>query len=216
MQISEKDYQDHLDYVAGIFTLGGLSECGKTTAGYRFQSFGIRKSKIVQIEHDMMRERGINPEDGLTPDDYENLYKENPDKAFKEFLFRLIQKMKEEQFKYASLESLYRAPLGAFIKKELGSRAANIYIDAPVEARAKRELEKINAKALEIGNPLITLDEMIQRVNEKDAFKMERKATDVKNIADYIVDNGNDTSKKMFLQQIYTIAEQMGVVISVK
>lgn len=211
MRFTEQQYQDNLNYVDGIFTLGGLSECGKTTAGKHFQEIGVRKSKIIQIEYDMMRENGIDPSLGTTPEQFEDLYRENPDKAFKEFLFRLIEKMKEEGFKFASLESLYRAPLGAFIKKELGAKAANIYIEAPVEARAYREMIKVNQKVEEEGGIPVTLQEMIDRVNEKDKFKMERNATAVKDIADYVVDNSEGVSKEQFVAKIDAIARAMGV-----
>lgn len=191
--------------------MGGLSECGKTTAGYRFQELGVRKSKIIHIEYDMMRERGINPDHGLTPDDFESLYKENPDEAFKEFLFRLIEKMKAENNPYASLESLYRAPLGEFIKKELRDKAVNIYIEAPVEDRAYREWVKVNAKATENGMPPIALETMIAQVNQKDQFKMDRQAMLVRDIADHVIDNSKSVSKDEFLARIDAVAASLGV-----
>lgn len=211
MKYTEEDYRKNLEYVRGIFTLGGLSECGKTTAGYRFQSIGVRKSKIIHVEYDMMRDRGVDPSQGIFPEDFENLYKDAPDVAFKEFLFRFIEKLKEENVRFASLESLYRAPLGAFIKKELGAKVAHIYIDAPVEDRAYREYLKVNEKARREGLPEITLNEMIAQVQKKDAFKMERGATDVKTIADYIIDNSCNVSRESFLEHIDNIARKMGV-----
>ena len=211
MLLTPEAYRKNLEYVGGIFTLGGLSECGKTTAGYHFQKLGVRKSKIIEIEHDMMRERGINPEKGLTPDDFEGLYKSDPEAAFVEFLFRLIEKMKAENVKFASLESLYRAPLGAFIKRELGTRAANIYIDAPLEDRAYREYLKINKKARETKMPEVSLPDVMAQVSKKDEFKTARRATDVRDIADYIVDNSRDVPLRSFLEQIENIALALGV-----
>ena len=211
MLYTRENYSKNLEYVGAIFTLGGLSECGKTTAGYRFQALGVRKSKIIHIEYDMMRARGINPDNGVTPDTFEDLYRSEPQAAYEEFLFRFIEKMKADNTRFASLESLYRAPLGAFIKHELGPRAANIYIDAPLEDRAYREYLKVNQKAREAGSSEISLDEMIAKVQEKDKFKTERRATDVRDIADFVVDNSRNVTLDQFLSQIDSIAYKMGV-----
>lgn len=213
MDFTEKEYQDNLAYVKGIFTLGGLSECGKTTAGNRFKELGIRKSKIIHIEYEMMQDRGWDISNGVPSEFFQRLYAVDQEKVFKEFLFRLINKMKSENVQYASLESLYRAPLGAFIKKELGDRALNIYIDAPVEVRAKREMKKVNDKAVVEGGSLVTLEEMIKRVEKKDLFKKEHHAADVKDIADFVVINTEDVSKEDFIGAIDKIAAKLGVAI---
>lgn len=210
MNFTEEQYLDNLDYVHGIFTLGGLSECGKTTAGKRFQELGVRKSKIIHIEYEMMKERGVDI-NTTTPEDFENLYINNTESSFKEFLFRLIEKMKEEGFRFASLESLYRAPLGAFIKKEFGKKAANIYIDVPLEDRAYREMIKINKKAEVDGGNTLSLEEVIKKTTEKDEFKITRGALDVKTIADHIINNSKKVSKEEFIAQIDKIAKNMGV-----
>ena len=147
MKFTDKEYLEALGYVQGMFSLGGLSECGKTSAGYKLQDMGARKSKIIHIEREMMEERGYDLSQGMKDEHFVNLYAENQNQAFREFLFRLIGHMKEEGKPFASIESLYRAELGAFLKRELKGKMANIFIDAPVEARAKRELEKVNAKA---------------------------------------------------------------------
>ena len=57
--------------------------------------------------------------------------------------------------------------LERFLKRELKDRMANIFIDAPAETRARRELEKVNRRAIEEGKPTITFDEMLQRVHQK-------------------------------------------------
>lgn len=211
MLYTPDQYTENLNYVKGLFTLGGLSECGKTTAGYRFQSLGVRKSKIIHVEYDMMRARGIDPDGELTSDTFDGLYQDHPDAAYAEFLFRMIEKMKADGAQFASLESLYRAPLGAFIKGELGSKAANIYIESPLEDRAYREYLKVNKKAREEGAPEISLEKMIEKVHKKDEFKRDRRATDVKDIADFVVDNARNVTLEAFLGQIDRIAYTMGV-----
>ena len=211
MIFSEKDYQDNLRYVSGLFSLGGLSECGKTSAGLRLAELGVRRSKIIKIERAMMEERGYDLTEGMKNEHFVQLYAVNPEEVFKEFLYRLIELMKADGTRFASIESLYRAELGAFLKKELGPRMANIYIDAPAEARAARELIKVNAKAREEGKPEITLEEMVARVIAKDKFKMEHHAERVKDIADYVVDNSEGVTKEEFLAKIDEIAYSMGV-----
>ena len=211
MNFSEKDYQDNLKYVSGLFSLGGLSECGKTSAGLRLAELGVRRSKIIKIERAIMEERGYDLSDGMKNEHFVRLYAVNPEEIFKEFLFRLIELMKIDGTRFASIESLYRAELGAFLKKELGARMANIYIDAPVEARAARELIKVNKKAREEGKPEITLEEMVAKVIAKDKFKMEHHAEKVKDIADFIVDNSECVTKEEFLSKIDEIAYSMGV-----
>jgi len=213
MKFSERDYRKNLDGVQGLFTLGGMSECGKTTAGNRFHEIGVRKSKIIHIEYDMMRDRGMHTQNGLKPEDFESLYEADQHAAFREFLFRLIEKMKEEGYGFASLESLYRAPLGAFLKNELQGRAANIYIESPLEVRARRETDKYNAKAAQNGENAVSYEEILEKIRMKDAFKRRLKAEDVKTIADYVVDNSEKTSKEDFLVQIDAIAIDKGVVI---
>ena len=104
------------------------------------------------------------------------------------------------------LESLYRAPLGAFLKRELGDKCSNIYIEAPVESRAYREMLKVNEKAKAEGTEFVTLDEMIERVKRKDIFKEKHNASDCYDIADYVVDNSSIVTYDEFLKEIETIA----------
>ncbi len=205
MIFTEKQYLDNLEYVEALFTLGGLSECGKTSAGKQFEKIGIRRGKIIKIEREMMEERGYDLTDGMKDEHFVKLY-ENQEEAFREFLFRLIEHMRAENVTKASIESLYRAPLGAFLKRELGDKCSNIYIEAPVENRAYREMLKVNKKAAAEGTTPVTLEEMIERVNKKDIFKSKHNATDCYDVADYIVDNSSEVSFEEFLHEIEMIA----------
>ncbi len=211
MKFTDAQYQEALNYVKGMFSLGGLSECGKTSAGYKLQEMGARKSKIIHIEREMMEERGYDLSDGMKDEHFISLYAENQEQAFREFLYRLIKHMQEENKPFASIESLYRAELGAFLKRELKDRMANIFIDAPAETRAKRELQKVNEKALAEGKPTITFEEMLKKVNQKDEFKTKHNAGKVKDIADYIVDNSDNVTKEQFLGQIEKIGHSLGL-----
>lgn len=211
MKFTDTQYQEALNYVQGMFSLGGLSECGKTSAGYKLQEMGARKSKIIHIEREMMEERGYDLSEGMKDEHFINLYADDQEQAFREFLYRLIRHMKEEGKPFASIESLYRAELGAFLKRELKDRMANIFIDAPAEARARREMKKVNEKALAEGKALITFEEMLERVHQKDEFKTKHNAIKVKDIADYIVDNSADVTREQFLDQIEKIGHSLGL-----
>lgn len=211
MKFTNEQYKEALNYVRGMFSLGGLSECGKTSAGNKLQEMGARKSKIIHIEREMMEERGYDLSEGMKDEHFVNLYADNQEEAFREFLYRLIKHMQEENKSFASIESLYRAELGAFLKRELKDRMANIFIDAPAETRARRELEKVNRRAIEEGKPTITFDEMLQRVHQKDEFKTKHNADKVRDIADYVVDNSDGVTKEQFLGQIETIGHSMGL-----
>ena len=62
----------------------------------------------------------------------------------------------------------------------------NIYIEAPIEVRAKREFKK---QTVDNGKDF-TFDEIVVRTKKKDQFKIEKGAKEVKDIADIIINNG--------------------------
>ena len=162
--------------------------------------------KIIQIEQEMMEERGYNISDGMKDEHFIELYAKNTEEVFKEFLFRLISKLQENEEKYASIESLYRAELGVFLKRELGAKMLNIYIEAPIEVRAKREMEKVNTKLQMEGKEGISFEEMLKKVKEKDLFKLKHGADHVKEIADIIINNNEYIDKYEFDKIVNGIA----------
>lgn len=185
MKITDEQYTKRKEYVKGMFSLGGLSECGKSAAGLYFDSIGIKRMKIIAIEKEMMLERNYQFSGHPTENDFKKLYANNPEQIFREFLYRLIGKMQESGTHYASIESLYRSELGAYLKKELGAKMLNIYIEAPLEVRAKREFKK---QTIDNGENY-TFDEIVERTKKKDQFKIKHGALRVKEIADIIVNN---------------------------
>ena len=134
------------------------------------------------------------------------LYK-NQEETFKEFTFRLIEKAKDENHKKISIESLYRHSYGSFLKRELGSKCANIYIEAPFEIRANREFERL--RKVNIKNNQLDLEQIIYRVKEKDEFKIKHGADKCKMIADYIIDNDGNMDYENFLLEINTIVSKV-------
>ena len=205
--VNEKEFQNALDYIEVVFTLGGLSECGKTTAGIYLESLplNIKRYKIIQIEREMMLERGFDLSNGMKDEHFLELYDESKcEEVFKEFVVRLVEHLKRDNLRRVSIESLYRAPFGAFLKKYLGNRCANIYIEAPIEVRVKRQLCKVSSEAHE--NEKISYEEMLARVLQKDFFKEQHRASECKVIADYVVDNNENIGKQLFLDVIEKIA----------
>lgn len=185
MKITDEQFTKRKEYIKGMFSLGGLSECGKSTAGLYFASIGIKRMKIIAIEKEMMLERNYQFSGHPTENDFKKLYANNPEQIFREFLYRLIGKMQEAGTHYASIESLYRSELGAYLKKELGAKMLNIYIEAPLEIRAKREFNKQTSA----NGENYTFDEIVERTKKKDQFKIKHGALRVKEIADIIVNN---------------------------
>ena len=203
MEFTEQDFENRKNFVKGMFSLGGLSECGKSAAGIYFDSIGIKRMKIIAIEKEMMIERNYQFTGHPSEQDFTNLYAKDTEKVFKEFLYRLIGKMQEENIHYASIESLYRSELGVYLKKELGPKMMNIYIEAPLEVRAQREYKK---QTIDNGENF-TFDEIVERTKKKDQFKIKHGALKVKDIADIIVNNDSFVeNEKQYLNIMAGIA----------
>lgn len=203
MEFTEQDFENRKNFVKGMFSLGGLSECGKSAAGIYFDSIGIKRMKIIAIEKEMMIERNYQFTGHPSEQDFTNLYAKNTEKVFKEFLYRLIGKMQEENIHYASIESLYRSELGVYLKKELGPKMMNIYVEAPLEVRAQREYKK---QTIDNGENF-TFDEIVERTKKKDQFKIKHGALKVKDIADIIVNNDSFVeNEKQYLNIMAGIA----------
>ncbi len=203
MEFTDQDFENRKNFVKGMFSLGGLSECGKSAAGIYFDSIGIKRMKIIAIEKEMMIERNYQFTGHPSEQDFTNLYAKDTEKVFKEFLYRLIGKMQEENIHYASIESLYRSELGVYLKKELGPKMMNIYVEAPLEVRAQREYKK---QTIDNGENF-TFDEIVERTKKKDQFKIKHGALKVKDIADIIVNNDSFVeNEKQYLNIMAGIA----------
>ena len=61
-----------------------------------FKRWEPEKSKIIHIEREMMEERGYDLSEGMKDEHFVNLYADNQEEAFREFLYRLIKHMQEE------------------------------------------------------------------------------------------------------------------------
>ena len=96
-----KNFSEEKKYIDAIFTLSGLSECGKSSAGIRMASspFEIKRYKIIEIEKEMMSARGMDISSGLKDEHFIKLYQDKSEDVFKEFILRLIVHLKEDNIK---------------------------------------------------------------------------------------------------------------------
>ena len=162
--------------IGRLFALGGMSECGKSHAGQRFDSAGVRRIKIARILADIGRERGM---DLGAADFTGQLHEDLGDEVVTYFLDKVEAEMREYGAVRASIESLYRRSLADGIRERLGDRFVVLFIDAPFDLRVEREL-------IAKGGDRATLS---AATRAKDHWKMDRGARDIREIADVIVDN---------------------------
>lgn len=94
-----------------------------------YESIGFERMKIIQIECEMIISRKYNLSNGMTDSRFTELHRNKIQDIFKEFLLRLIDKIKANDKKFVSIESLYRGPLGTFLKAELQDKVVNINVN---------------------------------------------------------------------------------------
>ena len=194
----------NFDFIKGIITLGGLSECGKSHAGKYLESIGVKRQKIIEIEREMMSNRHFDLSNGMVDELFQKLYSLNIESVFEEFLSILLRDMLKDNSAYVSLESLYRPELGIFLKRKLGNKAINIYIESPLEVRILREHKRL----IDLGE-CISIEDVRSILLKKDDFKIKHRANEIKHIADYIIDNSNDISVIEFEKQIYDVYKNL-------
>ena len=163
--------------IGRLFSLGGLSECGKSHAGRYFDERGIRRIKIGRVLAETGRELGLDPDaEGFTA----TLYRDHAAVVLPGFLRRVADEMAANGTRRASLESMYRRELATFLKRALGPRMINIFIEAPLALRIDREWRaKGDADRATVE----------RRVLAKDALKRERGVQALRAVADMVIDN---------------------------
>lgn len=170
-----------------IISLGGLSDCGKSSAGIFFESLGIKRLKIVTFEEIIMKNRGFDTTKGLKDEYFEYLYlNENKESTLKEFLELISKYMIENNIAIASLESMYRPEMVNYLKGNLRDQYISIFIEAPLEKRLEREWNKRNRD--------VDFNELTTLTIERDLFKNILGASEVKWISDYVIDNSGSES----------------------
>ncbi len=175
------------DHIRRMFSLGGMSECGKSEAGRFFAENGIERLKIARFIEAIAETRGYNIRDDTFTD---RLFDDDPKGVLSEFSERVAGHKKRRGLRYSSLESMYRLQMASFLKRVLGDRMINIYIDAPFNIRVEREWTKLGGSA--------SIDDVAKRVNEKDEIKTRIGVPSLRAAADIIIDNSKSLEEYKF------------------
>lgn len=169
--------------IGRLFSLGGMSECGKSHAGRYFDANGVRRIKIGRVLAEVGSDLGL---DTTAPEFTERLYDEHADTALLAFLKRVAEEMRREGVERASLESMYRGQLATWLKGQLGERMVNIFIEAPLELRIERERLK---------RPGSERESVAAEVWAKDESKRQRGVPNLRAIADLVIDNSGSAEE---------------------
>ena len=143
--------------IGRLFSLGGLSECGKSFAGQYFAAHGVARVKIARVLERVGRELGLDPAEASFTDAVYLAPTSLP-----RFLELVAEEMASLGAVRAVLESMYRPQMADFLSRELGERMVHIYIEAPLELRVHREWLKLRA---------VPQAEVRARIAQKDAMK---------------------------------------------
>lgn len=163
--------------IGRLFSLGGLSECGKSFAGQYFASRGVLRIKIARVLADVGRELLLDPDDPAFTDE---IYASHASTALPMFLDRVADLMAEHRVRRASLESMYRPQMALFLKDALGERMVHILVEAPLELRVEREWRKRGGESREA---------VARRIEEKDNLKRRLGVPHLRPLANVILDN---------------------------
>ncbi len=167
-----------LAHVSRLFSLGGMSECGKSEAGRFFADRGVERLKIARFIEVIASSRGYD----LSGDDYtDQLFEVDADGTLAEFVRLVGSHMGGAGIRCASLESMYRVSMATHLKAVLGDRMVNIYIDAPFDVRVEREWAKSGKDS--------SVRDVERRVAEKDEMKARIGVPGLRDVADIVIDN---------------------------
>lgn len=163
--------------IGRLFSLGGLSECGKSFAGQHFASHGVLRIKIARVLADVGRHLLLDPDDPTFTD---HLYSRHVSTALPLFLERVAHLMVEKGAQRASLESMYRPQMAVFLKETLGPRMVHIFIEAPLDLRIEHAWRKMQKGSRE---------DLALRIREKDDMKRRLGVPQLRAMADVVLDN---------------------------
>ena len=167
-----------LAHVSRLFSLGGMSECGKSEAGRFFADRGVERLKIARFIEVIASSRGYDMSGDAFTD---HLFEADADGTLAEFVKLVGSHMRRLGLRYASLESMYRVPMATYLKAVLDNRMINIYIDAPFDVRVEREWAKLGKDA--------SVKDVEGQVAEKDEMKTRIGVPQLRDFADIIIDN---------------------------
>ena len=167
-----------LTQITRVFSLGGMSEYGKSEAGRVLDTAGVKRLKIARFIETIAVARGYD----ISHDTFtDHLFENDSQGTLAEFFDLVVTFMKEQGHSYSSLESMYRVPMATFLKQALGGRMVNIYIEVPFEVRVRREWIRRGRS--------VSLKNVERKVIEKDEKKARIGVPDLREVADVVIDN---------------------------
>ena len=167
-----------LAHVSRLFSLGGMSECGKSEAGRFFAGKGVERLKIARFIEVIASSSGYDMDSDAFTD---HLFEVDPSGTLAEFVNLVASHMRKAGLRHASLESMYRVPMATHLKAVLGDRMVNIFIDAPFDVRVKREWAKLGKDT--------SAKDVERWVAEKDEMKTRIGVPGLRDVADIVIDN---------------------------
>ena len=175
-----------------IFGIGGLSESGKSSVGlYLSNMFNIWNLKLTYFIEEICNRYQIKIDElNLNDKRYVSILEAEEISHFLNIHY--YQKI-------ISIESLYSYLNSVYFKDIFQDSYQIIFIDTSIEKR-------IDRNAISLGKDKLTSKTMI---NDKDHIKISRGAEEIRNIADFIINN--DTSKIHLYEQIDHIVNKINM-----
>ena len=160
-----------------IVAVGGLSEAGKSTVGYRFIEHGFLRLKIAKYYREFyeLENREL---DFLTWS--KNIDRQRPMEIATFLKKRIIEDCSAKSAKGCALESLYGDVLATSLRELHGSNFTALFISSKESLRWKRQEHKDK-----FGTSADALDDLRQR----DALKVSWGALYTEEIADQVIFN---------------------------
>jgi len=175
-----------------MFSVGGMSECGKSYAGKFLAERGVARIKIAKVLADVGEELGHDPEaEGFTS----RLYDLHFEPAMELFLTKAIQMADAAPMAAGCLESMYRPAMARYLTERLGAQMVHIYIEVPLDVRLERQFQAVQNIFMRLGLPPDSKGsaevraELDAALIERDAMKTARGVPELRPLATHIIDN---------------------------
>lgn len=159
-----------------IFMLSGMSESGKSSAGRYFESRGIPRLKIRDVLSSMYQRTNKS----VKFESWSWTIENQGSPFYASFAQETMDLMSEIKCDYISLESLHGIKMAWGLKNVLDDRLKIIFIDIPVEIRVRRQMGRAGLADENYARALLL---------ERDQQKLLQGTSEIKEMADYIVDN---------------------------
>lgn len=171
-----------------IISVGGLSECGKSTVGLYCINKGYLRLKIGKYYKEYYSKLKSNLD---FMDWSKHMDQTNPEEIAKYLLSRVLEDIKTNNAKGAILESLYGDILARNLKQLYPEGFKVLFVSAKESVRAERQATKASFNSYE---------EALEDLRNRDAVKVSWGALRTEEIADFVIEN--NCSKKEYLTKI--------------